>query len=65
MKEEQSKYRRNLWTSSRSYGQKEARDALIDSISDRVAQQASDRIKAEVRESINSRLLVVIDATEN
>jgi hypothetical protein len=65
MKEQQSKYKQNLWTTSRSYGQKMARDALIDSISDRVAQQASDRIKAEVRESINSELLVMIDATGN
>jgi hypothetical protein len=65
MKEQQSKYKQNLWTKSRSYGQKVARDALIDSISDRVAQQASDRIKAEVRGSINSKLFVVIDATEN
>lgn len=65
MKEQQSKFKQNLWTTSRSYGQKVARDALIDSISDRVTQQASDRIKAEVRESINSMLFAVIDATEN
>ncbi|KAM0249758.1 hypothetical protein ACHAP5_002627 [Fusarium lateritium] len=54
MREQQSKYKQNLFTRSKSYGQKTTRDALIDGISDRVTQQASDRIKTEVRESINT-----------
>jgi hypothetical protein len=56
MKQEQARYMKDWSTKNRAYGRKFARDALIDSISDRITQQASDQIKGDVRESIQGRI---------
>lgn len=49
MKQEQARYMKNWSTKNKAYGRKFAKDAFIDSISDRITQQASDQIKSDVR----------------
>lgn len=56
MKQEQARVQKNWSTKSKAYGRKFARDAIIDSISDRITQQASDQIKGDVRRSIEGTL---------
>ncbi|KAF5025922.1 hypothetical protein F66182_1957 [Fusarium sp. NRRL 66182] len=53
MRERQSELGRG-WMKHRAFAPKPAKEALVDSISDRIAQQSSDQIKVGVRESINT-----------
>ncbi|KAF4341102.1 hypothetical protein FBEOM_4972 [Fusarium beomiforme] len=54
MRQKQSQLMKGYSTKHMAYGRKTAREALLDTISDRIAQQASDHIKADVRESIQA-----------
>lgn len=49
----------NWFPNSNSFNAKSARDALIDSVADRIAQQVSDGIKSDVRREIKCTSLML------
>ncbi|RBR23899.1 uncharacterized protein FIESC28_03209 [Fusarium coffeatum] len=54
MREKQTKKKKDWYPNTKPFGTKFARDAVLDSISDRIAQQVSDGIKIDVRREIKA-----------
>ena len=57
MREKQTKKKKDWYPNTKPFGTKFARDAVLDSISDRIAQQVSDGIKIDVRRELKGTIL--------
>lgn len=57
MREKQTKKKKDWYPNTKPFDTKFARDAVLDSISDRIAQQVSDGIKIDVRREIKGTMI--------